>query len=66
MNTISANGFNPVSKYPVKLVFDEMEIVVTKPFSLPSEKPLEASLKDYFVAIFSEDIYAKMKEKYKG
>lgn len=64
MNTLSGNGFNPVEKYPVKLIFDSMEFILTKPFCLDNSNSMEATMKDYFNAVLTKDVYEKIKEKY--
>lgn len=64
MNILSGNGFNQVDKYPVKLIFNGMDMILTKPFQLATNSN-EVTMKDYFVSVLSENVYNKIKEKYK-
>lgn len=65
MNSINVNGFNTVEKYPVKLIFDSLNMIFTKPFDIKSQQSTNITLKDYFNTVLTEEIYLKLKQEYK-
>ena len=63
MNHINGNSL--IEKYPVRLIFNKNDLIITKPIYVPNEKIHTYTLKDYFIEVFSEELYKELKEKTK-
>ena len=60
MNVISGNGFEKVSRYPVKLIFCQTKICVTKPIEIKEEES-KMTMKEYFSKVLGASC-EKLKE----
>ena len=63
MNKVHSNSI--IEKYPVRLIFNKTDLIITKPVNVPNEKINTYTLKNYLIDIFGEELYNLLKEKTK-
>lgn len=63
MNKVHSNSI--IEKYPVRLIFNKTDLIITKPVNVPNEKINTYTLKDYLIDVFGEELYNLLKEKTK-
>ena len=62
MNIINDNGFVPFAKYPVKLVFSQTDIVLTKPIEISQNAFSTFTMGDYLKKVLGNDNYEDLKK----
>ena len=62
MNVINDNGFVPFAKYPVKLVFSQTDIVLTKPIEISQNAFSTFTMGDYLKKVLGNDNYEDLKK----
>ena len=62
MNVINDNGFVPFAKYPVKLVFSQTDIVLTKPIEISQKAFSTFTMGDYLKKVLGNDNYEDLKK----
>ena len=63
MNKVHSNSI--IEKYPVRLIFNKTDLIITKPVNVPNEKINTYTLKNYLIDVFGEELYNLLKEKTK-
>ena len=63
MNHVHSNSV--IEKYPVRLIFNKTDLIITKPINVPIENINTYTLKNYLTDVFGEELYNLLKEKTK-
>ena len=62
MNVINGNGFVSFAKYPVRLVFCQTDIILTKPIEVPQENISTFTIGNYLRNVLGENNYEELKK----
>ena len=62
MNVINGNGFVSFAKYPVRLVFCQTDIIMTKPIEVPQENISTFTMGNYLKNVLGESNYEELKK----